>query len=377
MKKPDEMLLSEPIEILADISESSLMKLWSMDIQVISDLTSRTEVQFKKELANALSYLKIRDKTDLCLKVTGEVRRSLDKIGLAFKGNSKKLRRKKVKMSLSTPTEEYMARKILDDMFLLFKEFREAPNDETAIQKRNEIAVKYLHYIKKKTDLKKNISDPIIDSNDLFQEGCIALLNIIEKYDYTQNIKFTTYLEYRIVGAILDLFRATSFITRGAKERFNNVDARRRKLIAQHNTQPTIEDIARALNMPSEQINNVLAMNRQRHFVSLYQPIREDKDTSEKTLADVFPDESPLIDQRLEQMEFEKAVRRLLRDPVLSDNERISMDLYFFGEYSMKQIGEYLGLTESRISQMVSESLKKLNSPKNRNIMRNHIDLLQ
>lgn len=377
MKKTDESLLSKPIESVADISESSLMKLWSMDIQIIGDLTSKTEVQFKKELASALTCLKTKGKTDICLKVVGEVRRSLDKIGLAFKEDSKKPRRKKVKMSPATSGEEDVARRILDDMFLLFKEFREAPDDETAIKKRNEIAVKYIHYVRKKTYLKKNVSDPIIDGDDLFQEGCIALLDVIERYDYTQNIRFTTYLEHRVVGAILDLFRATSFITRGVKEKLNDIDTACEKLIAEHNTLPTIEDIARFLNVPSEQINNVLAMNRQRYFVSLYQSIEGDKDTSGKTLADIFPDEDSLIDRRLEQMEFEKAVRELLYDPALSYNERVSMDLYFFREYSMKQIGEYLGVTESRVSQIVTESLKKLNSPKNRKIMQNHIDLLQ
>lgn len=377
MKKQNKALLSEPIESLADISESSLMKLWSMDIKVIGDLTSRTEIQFRKELASALSCLKTKDKTDICLRVAGEVRRCLDKIGLAFRENSKISRKKKAKLHPATSGEEDVARRILDDMFLLFKEFREAPDDETAIKKRNEIAVKYLHYVRKKTYLKKNVSDPIIDGDDLFQEGCIALLDVVERYDYTQNIKFTTYLEHRVVGAILDLFRATSFITRGVKEKLNNIDAACEKLIAEHNTLPTIEDIARFLNVPSEQINNVLAMNRQRHFVSLYQSIEGDKDTSGKTLADIFPDEDPLIDRRLEQMEFEKAIRGLLCDPALSYNERVSMDLYYFGEYSMKQIGEYLGVTESRISQMVTESLKKLNSPKNRKIMQNHIDLLQ
>lgn len=245
--------------------------------------------------------------------------------------------------------------------------FKKAKNGDIEI--RNILAEKHLKLVKK-IALNKNsgfrnlTANPLLDINDILQEGCLGLLDALKKYNFHKHrVKFNTYANYRIIGAILDAKRASSFIPRTVIEDLGKILQAKKELEEILMTKPSIEDIAKRLSWTVAKVESIFIYAKyQSLFLSLDQPTEEDNNNSTPSNLISIPSDSPL--NKLEEKELRERISLILSSNLLSKKEKICIELAFgFNEneqHTLKNIGVRLKLSEARISQIVSKVLKKL-----------------
>lgn len=246
--------------------------------------------------------------------------------------------------------------------------FKKVKNGDLAA--RNILAEKHLELVKKITFNKNSrfrdlTANPLLYIDDILQEGYLGLLDALKKYDFNKHrVKFKTYANYRIIGAILDAKRASSFIPRTLIEDLGKILQAKKELEGILMTKPSIEDIAKRLNWTVAKVETIFIYAKyQSPFLSLNQSIKEiEEDDNNSILSNLISsaEKSPL--NNLEEKELRERISLILN--LLSKKEKICIELAFgFNgneQHTLKNIGIRLKLSESRISQIVSKVLKKL-----------------
>ena len=163
------------------------------------------------------------------------------------------------------------------------------------------------------------------------------------------------YAEIRIRGAIVDALRESDWVPRSVRRKNNRIEAARTDLQRVLGRSPTRAELAYALDLTEEAFDSLEGDSRIRKLVSLDAPVDDENPT---TLCDrISADQEDVtnIFQREElKAEIIKAVRHLPR------KERTAVSLYYLHELTLKEIGEILGVTESRACQLRSQGVKRL-----------------
>jgi RNA polymerase sigma factor FliA len=196
-----------------------------------------------------------------------------------------------------------------------------------------------------------------LDAEDLYSVGLIGLLNAFERYDPTREAKFKTYAEYRIRGAMLDEIRSMDWIPRSVRDRISFLSRTCDALQKKFGRPPSEEEIAAAMGMNQEELNDFMARSQGAFMLSL-----EDLDSQEpepRMLMQCMADpgaRDPLADLVSEGKR--KTLAAAIE--VLPQKERMVLTLYYYEELTMKEIGKVLQVTESRVSQLHSQALLRL-----------------
>lgn len=198
-----------------------------------------------------------------------------------------------------------------------------------------------------------------IELDDLINTGALGLLDAIDKFDAEKNASFSTYVEFRIRGAILDLLRGLDPVSRTVREKANQLQQITRDLELKLRRPPESEEVAKEMGISLQEYYELLHEVRSVHLLSLDAP-RDNDEEGSQTLGDTLEDESG----RRPDGEFEKKEAiRILADAIeggLPDRLRQILVMYYFREMSLKEIGATLGVTESRVSQLHSEACLRL-----------------
>ncbi len=190
--------------------------------------------------------------------------------------------------------------------------------------------------------------EPSLELNDIIQIGVLGLLDAVNKFDETKEVKFKTYAEFRIKGAILDELRKEDILPRYKREVVKRVDNAINKLSSKLMREPTEEEIANELNMSIDEVFEAL-----RHKDNSYYLSYSDIEPFLSNVKDIF-------DPQLNSIKSELKEKLAIALDKLSDKEKLVLSLYFYEEMTLKEIGEILEISESRVSQIRSEALKKL-----------------
>ncbi len=194
--------------------------------------------------------------------------------------------------------------------------------------------------------------------DDLQGWGVLGLLDAVDKYDYTQDIKFSTYASIRIRGAILDQIRALDWAPRSLRTMARKVGSARDKLRHEHGREPSHDEIAGAIGATVEQVEDTLAQVQTVHMLNLddYLPA---EDRSEARRLDLVSDgATPSPEEAAEKEEKENLlVEAILQLP---EQQQKVLHLYYYQELTLKEIGAVLNVTESRVCQIHSAAVKKL-----------------
>lgn len=191
-----------------------------------------------------------------------------------------------------------------------------------------------------------------VDVDDLESEGLFGLYDAIEKFDPERGFKFKTYCSQRIRGAILDALRHGDWVPRLVRQKATRLEKVRADLLARYGREPTHAEWADALGVDEKEVAQALGSGTPR-------AIHHMSDRSDTTTA-VTPDQ---VGTSREESPLEAANRRDLMDAVLSrlsEKERQIVRMYYEEHLTMRQIGERLSLTESRICQLHSNIMKRL-----------------
>lgn len=190
------------------------------------------------------------------------------------------------------------------------------------------------------------------DKDDLVNTGILGLIDAVDKFDRSFDVKFQTYAAIRIRGEILDYLRKQDWASNGLRRKINTIQSAYEKLEAELNRSPTEKEVAARLGMREQEVIDVLQKNQMFNVVNLesilFEKEREPDGTSD--LHDPY--------HVIENREMSEALHTAIQG--LSQKERTVIVLYYYEGLTMKSIAEILGVTESRVSQIHSKTLLRM-----------------
>jgi RNA polymerase sigma factor for flagellar operon FliA len=201
-----------------------------------------------------------------------------------------------------------------------------------------------------------------IDLDDLHNTGVIGLMDAIEKYDPEKNCKFKTYAEFRIKGAILDQLRSLDWVPRSIRQKSRRLERAYGEVEQRLGRSASEDEVADSLGLQLDKFHELLNQVRGISLVNL-EEIRSGGQDGERTgsFGDVVEDvrsENPFASFKLHEM------KQIVADTIatLPEKERLVISLYYYEDLNMKEIGNILGITESRVCQIHTKSVLRLRS---------------
>jgi RNA polymerase sigma factor for flagellar operon FliA len=193
-----------------------------------------------------------------------------------------------------------------------------------------------------------------VDRDDLYGFGMLGLIAAADSWDASRGLKFSTYAYHKIRGAILDEMRKQDVVSRGKRELLREVERFVSSSEQERGLAPLPEQIAEALSISVEEIDDALTCARSAGEISL------ESEGDEPRLSALLGD--PRSEDPVGSAEFAE-MKQLLVEAIeeLPEQEKTVITLYYAEELLLKDIGEVLGVTESRVSQIHSRALYKLN----------------
>ena len=200
-----------------------------------------------------------------------------------------------------------------------------------------------------------------VEIDDLVNSGIIGLIDAIEKFDHRRGIKFKTYAEFRIRGAIFDGLRSLDWVPRSVRKQKKLIERNYEQLEQKLGRQATDEELSKNLGIRLQEyyklINSIKAVNAGKcnEMGNFDQLQGVEKETAVAILADSST-EDPF--HSFKRQEFTRLLATAIRN--LPAKERYVVSLYYFDELTMKEIGTVLKITESRVSQLHTKSMARL-----------------
>jgi RNA polymerase sigma factor for flagellar operon FliA len=251
-------------------------------------------------------------------------------------------------------SREHTARSLPDKAALerAWRDFKTTGSEAT----RNRLLEHYLYLVRYNAErIGAKLPDEV-DVDDLMSAGIFGLVDAIDAFDLERGVKFETYCAPRIRGAILDELRNMDWVPRLVRHRAHKLADATRTLEMELGRIPNEDEIARRLNMSRAQFQKLMRDATAISLVSLSRKYSDPDSNRDVSEIDVLPDDrstDPVAE----------AQKQDLKDLVtrgLSRAERLIIVLYYYEQMTMKQIGQTLDLSESRVSQMHSAILDRL-----------------
>jgi RNA polymerase sigma factor FliA len=224
---------------------------------------------------------------------------------------------------------------------------------------RDELILEHLPQIKY---IAQRISTKLpshVELNDLVSAGILGLLDAIEKFDPTRGVKFKTYAELRIKGAILDSLRNLDWAPRSLRKKSKDLERILRELEQKMGRPATDKEVCDAMEITLDEYYELVDQIKGLNIGSFQELSGPDDDKNSEPLVKYIPD-APQMDPFFV---FHKSeIQSILATAVdtLPKKERLVVSLYYFDELTMKEIGKVLGVNESRVSQLHTKAMLRL-----------------
>jgi RNA polymerase sigma factor for flagellar operon FliA len=200
-----------------------------------------------------------------------------------------------------------------------------------------------------------------VDEGDLISYGLLGLISAIERFDPSRDVKFETYALARIRGAIIDELRALDWVPRSVRARAREIERAITQLEAKLGRAPTDEEIAEKIDVTPEELEDSLTDIARTSIAALDELWTVSGEGDQVSLLDTLEDQSEA--QPSEALD-ETETREALADAIsrLPEREKLVVTLYYYEELTLREIGEVLGVTESRVSQLHTKAVLRLKS---------------
>jgi RNA polymerase sigma factor FliA len=245
-----------------------------------------------------------------------------------------------------------MAKTEKRDIADVWKEYKKTRSE----QLRNVLMENYLHLVRFNAErIHVKLPDEV-ELDDLMSVGIFGLMDAIAAFDLERGVKFETYSAPRIRGAILDELRSMDWVPRLVRSRAHKLDSATRHLEVQFGRLPTQKELAEHMGVPMSELEKIVKDANAVGLVSLSRKYYETDSNKDVREIDVLEDRrgsDPVRD--IQRKDLKELITR-----GLSRAERLIIILYYFEEMTMKEIGQTLDLSESRVSQMHSSILARL-----------------
>jgi len=198
-----------------------------------------------------------------------------------------------------------------------------------------------------------------VDEQDLVSYVLLGLIGAIERFDPGREIKFQTFAMVRIRGAIIDDLRSHDWVPRSVRTRARQIERAIAALEKELMRAPTDDEIAKKLGVTGDELEESLH-EISRSSVAALDELWSPSGTGDQiALIDTIEDESgPDPEASLELTEVKEALAEAISD--LPEREKLVVTLYYYEELTLREIGEVLGVTESRVSQLHTKAILRL-----------------
>ena len=234
----------------------------------------------------------------------------------------------------------------------LAKTTTRSPRKKTAAY-REQLITEYLPYVKRIVHRLAMHLPSTIDIDDLMNVGVIGLIQAVDRYDPKRDNKFMTYAVFRIKGAVLSELRSRDFLSRSNRRKIRELENAYLKLEQKLGREVADGEIASELGVDVDQVYRTKQLSSI-SFISFEELGYSSKDEKEKLMNFlVNNDEDALTLTRIK--ELKAALAQAIE--ALPEKEKLVVSLYYLDELTMKETGEVLGITESRVSQIHSQAI--------------------
>lgn len=193
-----------------------------------------------------------------------------------------------------------------------------------------------------------------VEYDDLVGYGIFGLIDAIDKYDTTKNVKFETYASLRIRGSILDQIRRMDWIPRTLRQKQKQMDTAAAKLEAENGRPATADEIAVELGISREEYDNWKTEAEFTNMVSLDDYLEQGSEGRMETFGAKF--EQP--ENAIQKKELKEMLVEALN--MLTEKEQKVITFYYYEELTLKEISQILSVSESRVSQLHTKALQKI-----------------
>lgn len=254
----------------------------------------------------------------------------------------------------------------------LLKKYKELPKKLTPVQK-NQLIGEYaplIKFIAQKIAVRLPSN---IELDDLVSAGVIGLMDAIDKYDPSRDNKFKTYAEFRIRGAILDELRSQDWVPRSIRDKAKMLDKTVANLESQLGRSPSDEEIAEALKVTVEEFHELVNQVRPVSLLSIDES-QSFSDTDKKSILNLLEGSSSL--NPYNQLNV-KAIKDIVAQAIeeLPERQRLVLSLYYYEDLNLKEIGEVLRVTESRVSQLHAQAVQRLRAKLQATLASNELEV--
>ncbi len=203
---------------------------------------------------------------------------------------------------------------------------------------------------------------PHVEEADLISYGLVGLISAIERFDLSRDIKFETYAIMRIKGAIIDELRSMDWVPRSVRARAREVERANAKLENTLQRAPSDQEIAGELGITVDELNESLLAISHSSMVALDELWSvSDSSGDQVSLMDTIEDpNAPDPARSLDVGDLKDRIADSIAK--LPEREKLVIALYYYENLTLREIGEVLGVTESRVSQMHTKAVLRLRS---------------
>jgi len=209
-----------------------------------------------------------------------------------------------------------------------------------------------------------------VDEGDLVSYGLLGLISAIERYDPDRDVKFETYAIARIKGSILDELRALDWVPRSVRSRARQIERAMSELEARLGRAPSDEELAKKVGVSVEELENTLTDISRSSIAALDELWTISGSGGDQVaLIDTIEDtQGPEPQSAFAQTEL----REMVADAITSlpEREKLVITLYYYEDLTLREIGEVLGVTESRVSQLHTKAILRLKARMSGSVVR-------
>ena len=237
-----------------------------------------------------------------------------------------------------------------EELLKLYKE-------TNSLEIKQELVMRYIYLVKSIALQMRDIYLSFVQVDDIINEGVIAIMSAIDKFDMEKNVKFETYISKRIKGMIIDLARKQDWVPRSTRKSTRDIEEAVTTLYNKHGYYPSVQEVADYLNITPEKYQETMRKASLFNILSLDMVLAEAQGNEVGvTLPQGDKSEQP------ESKFLKKELTQVLAEGVgtLKENEQLVISLYYIDELNMRQIADVLNVSEPRVSQIHTNAIKKL-----------------
>lgn len=217
--------------------------------------------------------------------------------------------------------------------------------------------MRYIYLVKSIALQMRDIYATFAQIDDIINEGVIAIMSAIDKFDIEKHVKFETYITKRLKGMVIDLARKNDWVPRSTRKNSRDIEDAVTTLYNKLGYYPSVQEVANYLNITPEKYQEAMRKAALFNVLSLDMVLAE----AQENKCGVRLPQSEEREQP-ENRFLEKEVSETLAEGItkLKENEQLVISLYYIDELNMRQIASIMQVSEPRISQIHTNAIKKL-----------------